>query len=83
MTKTIDDSYARHLKRKFRIVHASVGLTGYGCPPEMIRLAVSINPHQIREMDEEGNLVSCSFALVSLHGMFLSYLTSIPRSLST
>ncbi|KAL3937833.1 MAG: hypothetical protein SGARI_001975, partial [Bacillariaceae sp.] len=32
--------------RQFRIVHASVGLTGYGCPPEMIRLAISIHPHQ-------------------------------------
>jgi hypothetical protein len=44
--------------REFRIVHASVGLTGYGCPPEMIRLAISIHPHQVREMDEDGNLVS-------------------------
>ncbi|KAG7372384.1 ankyrin repeat domain protein [Nitzschia inconspicua] len=42
--------------REFRIVHASVGLTGYGCPPEMIRLAISIHPHQVREMDEDGNL---------------------------
>lgn len=42
--------------RPFRIVHASVGLTGYGCPPEMIRLAISIHPHQVREMDEDGNL---------------------------
>jgi hypothetical protein len=42
--------------RSFRIVHASVGLIGYGCPPEMIRLAISIHPHQVREMDEEGNL---------------------------
>ena len=40
----------------FRIVHASVGLTGYGCPPEMIRLALSIHPEQIQEMDEDGNL---------------------------
>lgn len=44
--------------REFRIVHASVGLTGYGCPPEMIRLAISIHPQQVREMDEDGNLVS-------------------------
>jgi ankyrin repeat protein len=44
-------------ERQFRIVHASVGLTGYGCPPEMIRLAISIYPHQVREMDENGNLV--------------------------
>lgn len=44
-------------ERQFRIVHASVGLTGYGCPPEMIRLAISIYPHQVREMDESGNLV--------------------------
>ena len=43
--------------RQFRIVHASVGLTGYGCPPEMIRLAISIYPNQVREMDEFGNLV--------------------------
>jgi hypothetical protein len=42
--------------RQFRIVHASVALTGYGCPPEMIRLAISIHPHQVREMDEDGNL---------------------------
>jgi len=42
--------------RKFRLVHASVGLTGYGCPPEMIRLAASVYPQQVREMDEEGNL---------------------------
>eukprot|EP00536_Pseudo-nitzschia_multiseries_P006357 jgi/Psemu1/65555/estExt_Genemark1.C_1340006 len=43
-------------ERRFRIVHASVGLTGYGCPPEMIRLAISIYPNQVREMDEDGNL---------------------------
>jgi hypothetical protein len=42
--------------RPFRIVHASVGLIGYGCPPEMIRLAISIHPNQVREMDEDGNL---------------------------
>lgn len=42
--------------RRFRIVHASVGLIGYGCPPELIRLAVSIYPHQVAEMDEDGNL---------------------------
>jgi ankyrin repeat protein len=42
--------------RRFRIVHASVGLIGYGCPPEMIRLAISIHPHQVKEMDEDGNL---------------------------
>jgi hypothetical protein len=42
--------------RPFRIVHASVALTGYGCPPEMIRLAISMHPHQVREMDEDGNL---------------------------
>eukprot|EP00566_Odontella_aurita_P007515 CAMPEP_0113572558 /NCGR_PEP_ID=MMETSP0015_2-20120614/26153_1 /TAXON_ID=2838 /ORGANISM="Odontella" /LENGTH=697 /DNA_ID=CAMNT_0000475587 /DNA_START=334 /DNA_END=2427 /DNA_ORIENTATION=+ /assembly_acc=CAM_ASM_000160 len=42
--------------RKFRIVHASVGLTGYGCPPEMVRLAASVHPNQVREMDEDGNL---------------------------
>jgi ankyrin repeat protein len=43
-------------RRQFRIVHASVGLVGYGCPPEMIRLAISLHPHQVREMDEDGNL---------------------------
>lgn len=43
-------------KRAFRIVHASVGLTGFGCPTEMIRLALSIHPDQVREMDEDGNL---------------------------
>jgi hypothetical protein len=42
--------------RSFRIVHASVGLIGYGCPPEMVRLAISIHPNQVKEMDEEGNL---------------------------
>lgn len=42
--------------RQFRIVHASVGLIGYGCPPELIRLAISIYPHQVTEMDEDGNL---------------------------
>uniref|UniRef100_A0A7S2MX27 Uncharacterized protein n=1 Tax=Helicotheca tamesis TaxID=374047 RepID=A0A7S2MX27_9STRA len=42
--------------REFRIVHASVGLTGYGCPPEMLRLALSVHPEQAREMDEDGNL---------------------------
>lgn len=41
---------------KFRIVHASVGLVGYGCPPELIRLAIAIHPQQVREMDEDGNL---------------------------
>lgn len=41
---------------KFRIVHSSVGLVGYGCPPEMIRLAISIHPSQVKEMDEDGNL---------------------------
>lgn len=43
-------------ERQFRIVHASVGLTGYGCPPELIRLAISIHPDQVHEMDEDGNL---------------------------
>lgn len=42
--------------RHFRIVHASVGLTGYGCPPELLRLAISIHPNQVKEMDEDGNL---------------------------
>jgi hypothetical protein len=43
-------------RKSFRIVHASVSLTGYGCPPEMIRLALSIHPHQAKEMDEDGSL---------------------------
>ena len=43
-------------RRRFRIVHASVALIGYGCPPEMIRLAISMHPQQVREMDEDGNL---------------------------
>lgn len=43
-------------RRRFRILHASVGLAGYGCPPEMVRLAISLHPHQVREMDEDGNL---------------------------
>jgi hypothetical protein len=46
----------RRPRRKFRIVHCSVGLIGYGCPPEMIRLALSLHPAQVREMDEDGNL---------------------------
>jgi hypothetical protein len=44
------------VKKKFRVVHASVGLIGYGVPPELIRLAISIHPHQVTEMDEDGNL---------------------------
>lgn len=43
-------------RTSFRIVHASVSLTGYGCPPEMIRLALSIHPHQAKEMNEDGSL---------------------------
>jgi len=42
--------------RIFRLVHASVALAGYGCPTEMIRLAMSVHPNQVREMDEDGNL---------------------------
>jgi hypothetical protein len=42
--------------RKFRLVHASVALVGYGCPPEMIRLAMSVYPRQVMQMDEGGNL---------------------------
>jgi hypothetical protein len=53
--------------RKFRIVHASVGLTGFGCPPEMIRLAISVHPHQVYEMDEEGNLPIHIAAMASSH----------------
>ena len=51
-----DESPDSKESRTFRIVHASVGLIGYGCPPEMIRLAISLHPHQVKEMDEEGNL---------------------------
>lgn len=53
--------------RRFRIVHASVGLTGYGCPPEMIRLAISVHPEQVREMDEDGNLPIHIAAVASSH----------------
>jgi hypothetical protein len=53
-----EEKTAPKVERMFRIVHASVALAGYGCPPEMIRLAISIHPHQVREMDEDGNLVS-------------------------
>jgi len=42
--------------RVFRLVHASVALAGYGCPKEMIQLAISVYPNQVREMDEEGAL---------------------------
>ncbi len=42
--------------RKFLLVHSSVSLTGFGCPIEMIRLAISVYPNQVREMDEDGNL---------------------------
>jgi hypothetical protein len=55
-TSTPVAATAQSRRRPFRIVHASVGLTGYGCPPEMIRLAISLFPHQVREMDEDGNL---------------------------
>ena len=51
-----DEDHFTGTGRKFRIVHASVALTGYGCPPEMIRLAISVYPHQVCEMDEEGRL---------------------------
>mmetsp|Transcript_8146 Transcript_8146/g.20465 ORF Transcript_8146/g.20465 Transcript_8146/m.20465 type:complete len:915 (+) Transcript_8146:250-2994(+) len=43
-------------ERQFRIVHASVALAGYGCPPEMIRLAISLFPEEVTQMDEDGNL---------------------------
>ena len=46
----------KNSSNNFRIVHASVGLTGYGCPPELIRLAISIHPNQVMEMDADGNL---------------------------
>mmetsp|Transcript_11621 Transcript_11621/g.27268 ORF Transcript_11621/g.27268 Transcript_11621/m.27268 type:complete len:828 (-) Transcript_11621:280-2763(-) len=52
----VDHAFEVAKERQFRIVHASVGLTGYGCPPEMIKLAISIYPNQVREMDEDGNL---------------------------
>lgn len=54
----IEDEYATELEsdRKFRLVHSSVSLAGYGCPPEMIRLAMSVYPDQVKEMDEDGNL---------------------------
>eukprot|EP00548_Thalassiothrix_antarctica_P017289 CAMPEP_0194192390 /NCGR_PEP_ID=MMETSP0154-20130528/70385_1 /TAXON_ID=1049557 /ORGANISM="Thalassiothrix antarctica, Strain L6-D1" /LENGTH=445 /DNA_ID=CAMNT_0038915771 /DNA_START=108 /DNA_END=1442 /DNA_ORIENTATION=- len=51
-----DNSTFSSLKRRFRIVHASVALTGFGCPPEMIRLALTLYPNQIAEMDDDGNL---------------------------
>jgi Ankyrin repeats (3 copies) len=54
-------------ERQFRIVHASVALAGYGCPPEMIRLAISIHPHQVKEMDEDGNLVSILWSIFLCH----------------
>jgi Molecular chaperone GrpE (heat shock protein) len=43
-------------ERPFRLVHASVALAGYGCPIEMVRLAMSVYPQQVKEMDEDGNL---------------------------
>lgn len=66
------DSPSSSTGRRFRIVHASVGLTGYGCPPELIRLAISIHPHQVMEMDEDGNLplhiaVSAASYLATAH----------------
>jgi len=41
---------------RFRILHASVALLGYGCPPEMVRLALSLHPDQVRQYDANGNL---------------------------
>jgi hypothetical protein len=66
------------VRRQFRIVHASVGLVGYGCPPEMIRLAISLHPHQVREMDEDGNLplhiaVQSSSYLTSSNGATVAF----------
>jgi hypothetical protein len=61
-TKTTSNGLLQQQRRmkqnqhNFRIVHASVGLTGYGCPPELIRLAISIHPNQVMEMDQDGNL---------------------------
>jgi Ankyrin repeats (3 copies) len=50
-------------RRYLRIVHASVSLTGYGCPHEMIRLALSIYPDQIKEMDDDGCLPIHTWAM--------------------
>jgi ankyrin repeat protein len=72
-----DDNYHNTTtvhSRQFRIVHASVGLTGYGCPPELIRLAISIHPTQVHEMDEEGNLPLHIAAVAS------SYVTCSPAA---
>jgi len=72
-SSTPKTSYDDHLSamtvtgRKFRIVHASVGLTGYGCPPEMIKLALSVHPNQVREMDEDGFLPIHIAAVASSH----------------
>ena len=56
VSSSMDQDHPKVGQKTFRIVHASVGLTGYGCPPEMIRLAISVHPNQVREMDEEGRL---------------------------
>jgi len=57
VSNSFEEGEANSVEEKpFRIVHASVGLAGFGCPPEMVRLAMSIYPHQVREMDENGNL---------------------------
>lgn len=72
-SSTVPASYDDHLSamtvtgRKFRIVHASVGLTGYGCPPEMIKLALSVHPKQVQEMDEDGYLPIHIAAVASSH----------------
>lgn len=51
-----EDEEEDFVGKKFLLVHASVALTGYGCPIEMIRLSMSVYPHQIMQMDESGNL---------------------------
>ena len=59
------------MESDFRLVHSSVALTGYGCPLEMIRLAISVYPNQVREMDADGNLplhiAAVSSGFVSSH----------------
>jgi hypothetical protein len=56
-------SFSTPKRRYLRIVHASVSLTGYGCPHEMIRLALSIYPDQIKEMDDDGCLPIHTWAM--------------------
>ncbi|GFH54187.1 hypothetical protein CTEN210_10663 [Chaetoceros tenuissimus] len=66
-----DDEDDDIVESDFRLVHSSVALTGYGCPLEMIRLAISVYPNQVREMDADGNLplhiAAVSSGFVSSH----------------